>query len=144
HTRSKRDWSSDVCSSDLPSAGAGRASRVPTWEIWCPLGILEPLGPRALRGPSPTGRRNPMVRRVSIKDVAQHAGVSWKTVSNVVNERPVVRAETRARVEQAIAELGYVPNRAGRELRGGFTGALALVVPELQNPYFARLAERMQ
>ena len=85
-----------------------------------------------------------MARRVSIKDVAQHAGVSWKTVSNVVNERPVVRAETRARVEQAIAELGYVPNRAGRELRGGFTGALALVVPELQNPYFARLAERMQ
>ena len=85
-----------------------------------------------------------MARRVSIKDVAQHAGVSWKTVSNVVNERPVVKAETRARVEQAIAELGYVPNRAGRELRGGFTGALSLVVPELQNPYFARLAERMQ
>lgn len=85
-----------------------------------------------------------MARRVSIKDVAQHAGVSWKTVSNVVNERPVVREETRARVQRAIAELGYVPNRAGRELRGGFTGALALVVPELQNPYFARLAQRMQ
>jgi len=85
-----------------------------------------------------------MARRVSIKDVALHAGVSWKTVSNVVNDRPVVREETRARVQRAIAELGYVPNRAGRELRGGFTGALALVVPELQNPYFARLAERMQ
>ena len=85
-----------------------------------------------------------MARRVSIKDVAQRAGVSWKTVSNVVNERPVVREETRARVKQAIEELGYVPNRAGLELRGGPTRALALVVPELQNPYFARLAERMQ
>lgn len=85
-----------------------------------------------------------MARRVSIKDVARSAGVSWKTVSNVVNDRPVVRPETRARVERAIEELGYVPNRAGLELRGGPTRALALVVPELQNPYFARLAERMQ
>lgn len=85
-----------------------------------------------------------MARRVSIKDVAQHAGVSWKTVSNVVNERPVVRAETRARVEAAIEELGYVPNHVGRDLRGGPTRTIALVVPELQNPYFARLAELMQ
>lgn len=84
-----------------------------------------------------------MVRRVSIKDVAEHAGVSWKTVSNVVNERPVVRAETRERVQQAIAELGYVPNRVGRDLRGGPTRTLSLVVPVLQIPYFARLAELM-
>ncbi|MFC5317185.1 MULTISPECIES: LacI family DNA-binding transcriptional regulator [Brachybacterium] len=85
-----------------------------------------------------------MARRVSIKDVAQHAGVSWKTVSNVVNERPVVRADTREKVLAAIDELGYVPNHVGRELRGGPTRSIALVVPELQNPYFARLAERMQ
>lgn len=85
-----------------------------------------------------------MARRVSIKDVALRAGVSWKTVSNVVNDRPVVRDETRARVQLAIEELGYVPNHAGRELRGGPTRTIALVVPELQNPYFARLAERMQ
>ena len=83
-------------------------------------------------------------RRVSIKDVARHAGVSWKTVSNVVNERPVVREETRDRVQRAIEELGYVPNHVGRDLRGGPTRTIALVVPELQNPYFARLAERMQ
>lgn len=85
-----------------------------------------------------------MARRVSIKDVALRAGVSWKTVSNVVNDRPVVRDETSARVRAAIEELGYVPNHAGRELRGGPTRTIALVVPELQNPYFARLAERMQ
>lgn len=85
-----------------------------------------------------------MARRVSIKDVAQRAGVSWKTVSNVVNERPVVRADTREKVLAAIDELGYVPNHVGRDLRGGPTKSIALVVPELQNPYFARLAERMQ
>lgn len=84
------------------------------------------------------------VGRVSIKDVARHAGVSWKTVSNVVNDRPVVREETRARVQRSIEELGYVPNHLGRDLRGGPTRTIALVVPELQNPYFARLAERMQ
>lgn len=85
-----------------------------------------------------------MGRRVSIKDVAARAGVSWKTVSNVVNERPVVRPETRERVERAIADLGYVPNRAGLDLRGGSTRAIALVLPELANPYFAILAERIQ
>src|SRR5699024_10832641 len=61
-----------------------------------------------------------------------------------VNDRPVVRAETRRTVQRAIDELGYVPNHLGRDLRGGPTRTLALVVPELQNPYFARLAERMQ
>lgn len=82
--------------------------------------------------------------RASIKDVAARAGVSWKTVSNVVNDRPVVRPETRERVLRAIDELGYVPNRNGRDLRGGPTRTLALVLPELENPYFARLAQRFQ
>lgn len=82
--------------------------------------------------------------RASIKDVAAHAGVSWKTVSNVVNDRPVVRADTRERVERAIAELGYVPNHVGRDLRGGPTRTIALVLPELANPYFAHLAQRVQ
>ncbi|MFC0675937.1 LacI family DNA-binding transcriptional regulator [Brachybacterium hainanense] len=85
-----------------------------------------------------------MAQRVSIKDVALRAGVSWKTVSNVVHERPVVKEATRRRVLEAIEELGYVPNLAARDLRGGPTRIISLVVPELQNPYFARLAERMQ
>jgi DNA-binding LacI/PurR family transcriptional regulator len=85
-----------------------------------------------------------MARRVSIKDVAQRAGVSWKTVSNVVNERPVVKEETRERVLTAIDDLGYVPNHVGRDLRGGPTRTISLVVPELQKPYFALLAEMLQ
>ncbi|GAB2536058.1 LacI family DNA-binding transcriptional regulator [Brachybacterium huguangmaarense] len=83
-------------------------------------------------------------RRVSIKDVAARAGVSWKTVSNVVNERPVVTPATRERVRAAIDELGYVPNHVARDLRGAATRTIALVLPELANPYFAQLAERVQ
>jgi DNA-binding LacI/PurR family transcriptional regulator len=83
-------------------------------------------------------------RRPGIKDVAERAGVSWKTVSNVVNDRPVVRPETRRRVLDAIAATGYVPNPAGQALRSGTSRTVALVLPELQNPYFARLAEMFQ
>jgi DNA-binding LacI/PurR family transcriptional regulator len=77
---------------------------------------------------------------VSLKDVALRAGVSVKTVSNVVNNYPHVTTVMRARVQQAIDELGYRPNLTARHLRKGRTGILALAVPELSNPYFADLA----
>lgn len=83
-------------------------------------------------------------KRAGIKDVAERAGVSWKTVSNVVNDRPVVRPETREKVLAAIEELGYIPNAAGRQLRQGSSRTVALVLPELRNPYFARLAQLFQ
>ncbi|GGO58713.1 LacI family DNA-binding transcriptional regulator [Streptomyces lasiicapitis] len=78
--------------------------------------------------------------RVSLKDVAEHAGVSIKTVSNVVNKYQHVTPAMRARVQQAIDELGYRPNLTARHLRKGRTGIIALAVPELGNPYFAELA----
>jgi DNA-binding LacI/PurR family transcriptional regulator len=78
--------------------------------------------------------------RVSLKDVAEHAGVSIKTVSNVVNNYPHVTPGMRARVQEAIDELGYRPNMTARHLRKGRTGIIALAVPELGNPYFAELA----
>jgi DNA-binding LacI/PurR family transcriptional regulator len=77
---------------------------------------------------------------VSLKDVASAAGVSIKTVSNVVHDYPFVRATTRARVQAAIAELGYRPNVSAQRLRNGRTGLVALSLPELA-PYFAELAE---
>ncbi|MFC6599043.1 LacI family DNA-binding transcriptional regulator [Kitasatospora paranensis] len=77
---------------------------------------------------------------VSLKDVAQRAGVSVKTVSNVVNSYPHVTPQMRARVQKAIDELGYRPNLTARHLRKGRTGIIALAVPELGNPYFAELA----
>ena len=78
--------------------------------------------------------------RVSLKDVAERAGVSIKTVSNVVNNYPHVTPGMRARVQAAIDELGYRPNLTARHLRKGRTGIIALAVPELGNPYFAELA----
>jgi DNA-binding LacI/PurR family transcriptional regulator len=75
-----------------------------------------------------------------LKDVAKRAGVSIKTVSNVVNGYPHVAPDTRARVQGAIAELGYRPNVAARQLRGGRSGVIALALPDLQSAYFAELA----
>ncbi|CAM5677674.1 LacI family transcriptional regulator [Streptomyces badius] len=77
---------------------------------------------------------------VSLKDVAQRAGVSIKTVSNVVNNYQHVTPKMRAKVQQAIDELGYRPNLTARHLRKGRTGIIALAVPEFGNPYFAELA----
>ncbi|MGV9246063.1 LacI family DNA-binding transcriptional regulator [Streptomyces sp. NPDC003710] len=78
--------------------------------------------------------------RVSLRDVAERAGVSIKTVSNVVNNYPHVTPAMRVRVQAAIDELGYRPNLTARHLRKGRTGIIALAVPELGNPYFAELA----
>lgn len=78
---------------------------------------------------------------VTMHDVAARAGVSIKTVSNVVNGYPYIRATTREKVETAIAELGYHVNVSARNLRRGRTGLIGLAVPELSLPYFAELAD---
>jgi DNA-binding LacI/PurR family transcriptional regulator len=79
--------------------------------------------------------------RVTMREVALLAGVSNKTVSNVVNDHPHVHPATRARVQRAIADLGYRPNLSARGLRSGRTGVIGLAVPELRQPYFAELAD---
>jgi LacI family transcriptional regulator, repressor for deo operon, udp, cdd, tsx, nupC, and nupG len=75
----------------------------------------------------------------TLREVAVRAGVSVRTVSNVVNDFPQVATETRARVQQALDELGYQPNAVARTLRRGRSGLIALVLPELDVPYFAEL-----
>jgi DNA-binding LacI/PurR family transcriptional regulator len=80
------------------------------------------------------------VVEVRLKDVAEHAGVSVRTVSNVVNGFAQVAPATRARVQASIDALGYRPNMAARTLRRGRTGLVALVVPGVDSPYFAELA----
>ncbi|MFC5502903.1 LacI family DNA-binding transcriptional regulator [Lysinimonas soli] len=79
----------------------------------------------------------------TLHDVAHLAGVSIKTVSNVINDYPHVRPSTRAKVEAAIAELGYQPNLSARSLRSGRTGVIGLALPELSLSYFAELADRV-
>ncbi len=77
----------------------------------------------------------------TVHDVARLAGVSIKTVSNVINDYPHIRPTTREKVEQAIAELGYTPNLTARNLRSGRSGSIALALPELSLSYFAELAD---
>jgi len=79
-------------------------------------------------------------RPVTMRDVAMAAGVSPKTVSNVINDYVHVRPETRALVQRYVEELGYRPQAVGRQLRRGRTGAIALAVPGIDMPYFADLA----
>ena|SRR5581483_1377961 len=73
---------------------------------------------------------------VTIKDVARRAGVSPMTVSRVINSSPSVSPATRSRVEEAIADLGYIPSRLARGLSARRTGTLALIVPDVANPFF--------
>ncbi|GAA2911545.1 LacI family DNA-binding transcriptional regulator [Streptosporangium fragile] len=76
----------------------------------------------------------------SLRDIARLAGVSVKTVSNVVNGYAHVSPATRAKVEEALSRLDYRPNLSARNLRQGRTGVIALALPELDSPYFAELS----
>ena len=72
---------------------------------------------------------------ITIYDVAEHAGVSAMTVSRVLNQSSRVAEATRLRIQQAISELGYVPNTLARGLKG-VTRTLALIIPDVSNPFF--------
>lgn len=80
------------------------------------------------------------VGRVTLRDIGDAVGVSAKTVSNVVNGQGWVSEPVREKILRAIDELGYRPNLAARQLRNGNSGMIALVVPNLREPYFAEFA----
>ncbi len=80
----------------------------------------------------------------TISDVARLAGVSAMTVSRVLNNSGYISQETRARVEAAIAELGYIPNALGRQLRSKQTKMLALVLSDIMNPFFTTIARGVE
>ncbi|MFJ4028608.1 LacI family DNA-binding transcriptional regulator [Paenarthrobacter sp. NPDC089989] len=77
---------------------------------------------------------------VTMNDVARAAGVSLKTVSNVINNYEFIRPTTKQRVLDAIDELGYEANLTARSLRSGKTSMLGLVLADLNIPYYAELA----
>jgi LacI family transcriptional regulator len=80
------------------------------------------------------------VGAVSIRDVAELAGVSVGTVSNVLNRPDLVSPRTRERVLSAIADLGFVRNESARQLRAGQSRTLGLVVLDVANPFFTDVA----
>jgi DNA-binding LacI/PurR family transcriptional regulator len=78
--------------------------------------------------------------RTTLHDVAKVAGVSIKTVSNVIHNHPNVTPKTKEKVEAAISALNYSPNLNARSLRTGKTNVIGLAIPELLNSYFTELA----
>jgi LacI family transcriptional regulator len=85
-----------------------------------------------------------MDKRPTIIDVATLAGVSKSTVSLVLQQSPLVREETRDDVRRAMAELGYVYNRAAANLRSANAGLIGLVINDLRNPFFTEFATSLQ
>lgn len=80
---------------------------------------------------------------VTLRDVAERAGVSVRTVSNVVNGFQHIAPATRARVQAALEELNYRPNLVARSLRQGRTGIIMLILPEINVSYFGELAHEV-
>ncbi|RMF01550.1 MAG: LacI family transcriptional regulator [Chloroflexi bacterium] len=82
--------------------------------------------------------------RVSIKDVAQRAGVSTATVSHVINQTRFVRDQTRQRVVEAIEELNYQPSAIARGLATNATQTIGLIISDITNPFFTAVARGVE
>ena len=92
------------------------------------------------RAPKKSVSRALYAQRPTIRDVSRLAGVSRMTVSRVIRDLDLVLPETRARVNKAIADLGYVPDRTAGSLSSRRTGFIALMLPTLTNANFAAVA----
>ncbi|MCJ7712742.1 MAG: LacI family transcriptional regulator, partial [Chloroflexi bacterium] len=80
----------------------------------------------------------------NLMDVARRAGVSPMTVSRVVNGTGTVSPKLRTRVEQALAETGYMPITLARSLRAQRTDTIALLLPDMTNPFFTTMAHGVE
>lgn len=81
---------------------------------------------------------------VKIKDVADAAGVSTATVSRVLANKPHVRDEVKKRVLAVVKKLNYQPNRAAQNLRANTSKVIALVVADIENPFFQRVSRAVE
>ena len=81
---------------------------------------------------------------VSISDVARLAGVSTATVSHTINNTRYVSSETKEKVYQAIAELGYTPDASARSFRTGKKKTVGFIVPDISNKFFGTMIESVE
>ncbi|MEU7000011.1 LacI family DNA-binding transcriptional regulator [Nonomuraea sp. NPDC046570] len=81
---------------------------------------------------------------VTIREVASAAGVSVSTVSRAFTAPDQVQPQTLQRILDVAGRLGYAPNPAARSLRGGSTGSLGLIIPDISNPFFPPIFKAMQ
>lgn len=80
-------------------------------------------------------------KETSLEDVARYCGLSVVTVSRVLNGAPSVRDYNREKVERAVRELNYIPNAAARTLAKGKTGIIAMITPDLKDPFFREIVQ---
>ena len=80
----------------------------------------------------------------NIHEVARRAGVSIATVSRVFSRPDAVAANTRRKVMQAVSQLGYAPNSAGKHLRTQKSGKLLVIVPDISNPFYSRILQSIE
>ena len=81
---------------------------------------------------------------VTLKDVAQRAGVSAAAVSQILHNKGRFSSDTRQLVLKTVEEMGYVPDQRARSMRSSDTKTVGLLVPDLRNPYFADLVSSME
>ncbi|MDT3445579.1 LacI family DNA-binding transcriptional regulator [Pseudofrankia sp. BMG5.37] len=124
------------------AAAVPARSAVPALPSSARLSGSSPVAGRPVAGTpvTSTGRAVSVSRAAGIKEVAAAAAVSLGTVSNVLNRPQLVSPRTRARVERAMEELGFVRNESARALRAGSSRILAYVMLDPSNPFFTDVA----
>lgn len=90
--------------------------------------------------PAATRPRKPKAQRVTLREIADAAGVSIATVSYVLNGRGAISPDTKQRIQRVVKKLGYRQNQAARAMKTGRTKIIGLVFPNIENPFFASLA----
>jgi LacI family transcriptional regulator/LacI family repressor for deo operon, udp, cdd, tsx, nupC, and nupG len=82
--------------------------------------------------------------RVSIKDIAKAAGVSHSTVSRALSDSPLIKAETKARIQQLAQEMGYSPDAIARSLVTQRTHTVGVVVTTITDPFVAEVVQGVE
>lgn len=81
---------------------------------------------------------------VTVRDVAEAAGVSLTTVSRVSNAHPDLAPSTRTRVQRVIDNLGYTPSNLAKNLRMNKTGTIGVVISDISNPFFGAVVRGIE
>ena len=84
------------------------------------------------------------MKRATIRDVANTAGVSLSTVSRVLHDHPAVDSDLQRRVLQAIEQLGYQPNRSAQRLRSNMSSVIGLMISDIENPFFTSIVRGVE
>lgn len=86
----------------------------------------------------------PVMKRVTIKDLAACLSLSVSTVSRALSGDRNIREQTRIRVQEAARQMGYAPNPAAKSMRSGRTGAVGVIVPEMESRYTVQVIRGIQ